>query len=294
MALLGVGLDHGAGRVGVVGVADVDGNARRLHREDGGFVQHGRAHVRKFAQLGVGDHVDGRGVVHDARVAAEQAGHVRPVLVEVGCGRTRHDCAGNVRAAAAEGVHPAVRQSAVESGEHRAGRVLKNEGQLLLGGLRVEAAVLAEEDVVLGVDQRPIQVCSHHHGAEVLAPAPGVVPVGLAPQLVLDVVELGGQIESQPQLAHDPAVALPHQAEAVGEVQILMRRVAAAVQEVGDLDVIPVALARRRHHHVAARRIAANDVRALPELRRIRQRAAAEFYRLEHPCVLRQISDFMS
>ena len=293
-ALLGVGLDHGSGRCRVVGVADVHRNARRLHREDGGFVQHGRAHVGQLPQLRVGDHVDGRRVVHDARVAAEQAGHVRPVLVEVGCGRARNDCAGDVRAAAAEGAHLAVRHAAVEAREHCAGNPLQNEGQFLLRGLGVKAAILTEEDVVLGIDQRPIQIGRHHHGDEVLAPTSGVVPIDLAAQLRLDVVQLRIQIQIQPQLAHDLAVALPHQAEAVGEIQIVLRRVAAAVQKVGDLDVVPIALARCGHHHIAPRRIAVDDRRTLAELRRIRQRAAAEFYRLEHPCVLRQIIDFMS
>lgn len=82
--------DERAGFVRPVRVADVQGNAFFLDRQNGFLVQHRSAHKRHFAQLGVGDAGNGPGILHNARIGHQYAGNVRPVFVYVrvhrGCG----------------------------------------------------------------------------------------------------------------------------------------------------------------------------------------------------------------
>ena len=97
--LIRPGHDHGAGILGAVGVADVDGDARLADGEHRVLVEDGRAHVAELPELGIGDVVDDLGGIHHPGVRGQHAGNVRPVLVEVSPHGLGDDGARDVRAA---------------------------------------------------------------------------------------------------------------------------------------------------------------------------------------------------
>ena len=110
------GDDTGEGAVWIVGVLDLDGNARLADRIDGLVVQNVGAHVGQFAELLVSQGLDVLGILDEPRVSHHEAVDVRPVLIELGShGPGRHG-AGNIAAAAGESLHFAARRAAVETG----------------------------------------------------------------------------------------------------------------------------------------------------------------------------------
>ncbi len=115
-----------AGIVGGVGVLDMDRDAGLADGEDGLVMQHGRAHVRQFALLPIGDFFDRAGIVNEARVGHQHAGHIRPVLVNRGMDGAGDDGPGHIRAAAREAFDLPLRVLPVKAG---------NDGDFVFGNV---------------------------------------------------------------------------------------------------------------------------------------------------------------
>ena len=60
--------DEGTGVVGGIGIADIKRDIGLTNRENAGFVQHLRTHIAQFAQLVIGNALDGTGIFHNAGV----------------------------------------------------------------------------------------------------------------------------------------------------------------------------------------------------------------------------------
>ena len=84
LALISRLANDGAGVLRRIGVLDDQRNSRLTHREHGLLVQDACAHVRKLAQLLVGNARNGLSLGHNARIGRIEARNVGPVLVQVG------------------------------------------------------------------------------------------------------------------------------------------------------------------------------------------------------------------
>ena len=136
--------NHGTAVLGAVRIPDVDRNALFPHRENRVLVHDTRAHVGELAELLVGDGLNDRGILDNVGICAEETGHIRPVLIEVGVNRARNDRARDIRAAAAEGRDAAVFLAPVKARDDRAVIVLQSLGDRTLGLLRIQRSVVVE------------------------------------------------------------------------------------------------------------------------------------------------------
>src|SRR5699024_7392924 len=75
--------DQRAAVLRAVRVADVDRDPRFAHREDGVFVKYACAHIGELAELLISDRLDGLRLLDDSRVSNQEAGYIRPVLIQV-------------------------------------------------------------------------------------------------------------------------------------------------------------------------------------------------------------------
>ena len=277
--------DDGARLVGVVGVEDGDGDVGLADREDGLLVQDARAHVGELVHLVERDAADGARARHDARVGREEAGHIGPVLVEVGVERTGHDGARNVAAAAAEEPHVALGGGAVEARQHEAALAHHEVVDAVAGTLHVECAVVVEAHVVGRVGKRKAQVLAHELGGEVLASAHDVLG-GVALDAGRELVELLCHGIGEAELGLDAHEALLDVLEKGRAVNVVGAVRVDEVEQVGDLVVLGVALAGGRDHHEATRVVGLDDALDLLELAGVGDARAAELGDLDHgsPC----------
>ena len=91
--------DHRAVVVGVESIANVNRRFRETKRESRFRMQNVRAHIGKFAQFCIRQHVDLFGIFDNVRIGGEKAVDVRPVFVYDCVGSARDDCARDIRAA---------------------------------------------------------------------------------------------------------------------------------------------------------------------------------------------------
>ncbi len=229
--------DQRAGIFRVVGVADVDGDVRALHRENGVFMQDGGAHVGKLAQFAVGDDVDRARVVDDLRVRGEHAGDIGPVLVNIGVDSAGDNGAGDVGSAAGEGLDLAVGGRAVEAGDDRAEGGGQDFAQAAVGLVGEEIARRVEMNVVRGVDEFIADEGGEDFGVQVFAAAGHVIPFRGALQVLADDLNFGFQIEVQFQVFDDVGETLLDLAEDGFEVFAVRGGVIAGVEHVGDFGV---------------------------------------------------------
>ena len=275
-----MGYDHGALVLGAVGVADVDGNAGGADGEHGVLVENGSTHVGQLAELAVGDLLDDAGVVDDAGVGHHEAGHVSPVLIEIGLGGLCYDGAGDIGSTAGEGLDGAVGGAAVEAGDDGVLVLLQLSRKLGVGLFLIQRAVVLEEDDVLGIDEVKTQIFRQNQGVEVLTAGGGITAACGVKHGVLDVVQLTGDVEIQAQVGNDAYVTGTdlvvagfdglHGGAGLDEV-------VAAVEQVGDLGIALVPLTGGGGNDVAAVGIGLDDGGYLTEMLGIGQRAAAEF-----------------
>ena len=272
--------DHGAGVVGLVGVADIQGDVLLPHRRDGALVEHLRADVAQLPQLGVGDALDGAGIGDDLGVRHQEAGHVRPVLVHVGVQRGRRQRAGDVAAAAGEGVDGAVGQHAVEAGDHHTPP--GGAAQRLIACLLVHSAVHAEAEPQAAVQKVEAQIVRHNAGGEVFAPAHQLVSGNALVHPPAQGVEFLLQRRGQPQLIPYLQVAAANHVKDPVAADAVLQMCVAQVQQVGDLVILLKTLAGGTDHHHAAAGVALHDGAHLLQLVGVRHGGAAEFQHFQH------------
>ena len=271
-------LNHGAGGLRVVGVADVDGDVLFPHRENGILVKHLRAGIAQLPKLVVGDFRDSLRIVHDPGVGHEDAGHVRPVLVHVRVQRRRRQRAGDIAAAPGEGMDGAVGHGAVESGDHRAVAKQHLIAQRLVGHLPVHGAVHVEHYPVCRVHELEAEVGRHQFGGEILAPADQLL-LGhvLRVDALFQSLQLRLQRQVKPQLIPDVQIAGRDHVKNAAAVHAVLDMGIAQIEKVGQLMVIAEPLARGGDHHDPALRVGQKDIPYLAVLAGIRHGAAAEF-----------------
>ena len=271
-------LDHGAGGVRVVGVADVDGDVLLPHRENGILVKHLGAGVAQLPKLVVGDLGDGLGIVHDPGVGHENAGHVRPVFVHIRVQRRRGQCAGDVAAAPGEGMDGTVGHGAVEAGDHRAVAQQNLVAQCLVGRFPIYGAVHVEHHPVSRVHELEAKISRHQLGGEILAPADQLL-LGhvLRVDALFQSVQLRLQCQIKPQLIPDIQVTGGDHVKNAAAIHAVLDVGIAQIEKVGQLMVIAEPFACGGDHHDPSLRVGQKDIPYLAVLAGIRHGAAAEF-----------------
>ena len=190
-------LDHGAGILRGVGIADVQRDVLLPHGEDGALVKHLGPGIAQLPELVVGDLGDGLGIVYDPGVRHQDTGDVGPVFIDVGIQGRSGQGAGDIAAASRKGLDLAIGQLTVESGDHHTNAV-HLIAQSLVAGLLVHGAVEAELDPVCRIHEFEAQIVCHKPGGEVFAPAGQLVlGYGLIVQLGLQVRKLRLQIDGE-------------------------------------------------------------------------------------------------
>ena len=110
------------------------------------------------------------------RVGAHQAVHVRPVFVETRAEGGGDPRAGNVRAAAGEGLNFAVGAASVKAGNHRAGIAPRHFLNGDAGFRRVHATARVEVNQLRRVHEGQAGAAGEEHGAQALALGRGAIP----------------------------------------------------------------------------------------------------------------------
>ena len=148
--------------------------------------------------------------------------------------------------------------------------------------LRVKNAFARKEDALCRVDHRHAQIGGHDHGAQILAAAGGIIPVGSALQTLFNGGKFRAQIQIDVQFAQNSVVAIADLHKNFRKILTASGRVAAAVQHIRNLGIRVVSLSGRGNYDIAPAFIGADNLRYLSELLCIGQRAAAELHGFDH------------
>ena len=152
---------------------------------------------------------------------------------------------------------------------------------LSLGLFLIVHTVLAEEDHRLGVDKVKAEVLGQDQRVEVFAAAGGKITSGVMRDRVADVIQLARNVKLQTELADDVVIALGDLCVVGSNVLVIADHIVAVIQHIRDLNVVTVALSRRRCNHKPTVRIALDDLGNLAELLSVRQRGASKFNNLD-------------
>ena len=239
-------------------------------------MEHLCADIAELAELGVGDALDGLGVLDDLGVRHQEAGHIRPVLVHVGVQRRRGQCAGNVAAAAGKRVDAAVGHGPVESrNDHPPAR--RGTAQVLIAGLLVYRAVQLELQPQGAVQKIKAQIVRHQLRREVLAAGYQLIGADALVHLLPQGGKLRLQRGLQPQRVADGHIAgADHVIDTVAADAVLQMCVA-QIQQVRDLVIVLIALACGAHDDDAAALVRGDDGADLFKLCGVRHGRSAEF-----------------
>ena len=262
------------------GVADADGNARAAHGEDRFAVQDVRAHVGKFPQFLIGHFADALGRRDDARIAGEKAADVRPVFVQGGAHRPRHDRAGNIASAPGKGLYLSVRARPVKAGNDRV-RVPAERRRGLYVRLVVQRALRRKKDDVLRVHERPAEQGGHDARGEIFPAGSAVIPARPRADLLFDAVEFPAHADVLADLLFDPLEPGADAGKDLAEILSRRGEIVTAIEEIGDLHVPAEPLSGGGNDDVAALRIGADDIRRAAHDIAVRHGRAAEFAYLD-------------
>ena len=267
--------------IGLVGVADVQRNVLLAHREDGALMQHLRADIAQLAKLGIGDALNGLGIGHDFGIGHQETGHIRPVFVHIGVQRGGGQRAGNIAAAAGEGLDGAVGHGAVEAGnDHLASLCRVPQG--LIGGLLIHAAVQLEFQPQLAVQKGKAQIGGHQLGGKILAAGYQFVLGNALVHLPAQCGKLALQIHIQMQLITDGGIAIhDHLIDAVTANAVFQMRMT-QIQKVGQLMIVLKSFSRGGHNHHPAALVRLHNGLHLGELRGVSHAGSAEFQHFQH------------
>ena len=153
LALVGRLANDGTGVLRRVGVLDDQRNTGLAYGEHGLLVQDARTHVRKLAQLLVGNAGNGLGLGHNARIGRIEARDVGPVLVQIGAQALGQNGTGNVAAATVKQLNLALAGRAVEAGHDKAALLAVLLHQLG-GAVHAERTVMMERHDRRGIQER--------------------------------------------------------------------------------------------------------------------------------------------
>ena len=153
LALVSRLANDGAGVLRRIGVLDDQRNTRLAHGEHGLLVQDACAHVRKLAQLLVGNARNGLSLGNNTRIGRIEARDVGPVLVQVGAQALGQDRARDIAAATVEQLDLALSRRAVETGHNKAALLAVLLHQLG-GAIHAERTVVMERHNRRGVQER--------------------------------------------------------------------------------------------------------------------------------------------
>ena len=128
------------------------------------------AHVRKLAQLLVGNARNGLSLGNNTRIGRIEARNVGPVLVQVGTKALGQNRAGNIAAATVEQLDLPLTRRAVETGHNKAALLAVLLHQLG-GAVHAERTVMMERHDRRGIQERQAQVLGHQASGKVLAAA---------------------------------------------------------------------------------------------------------------------------
>ena len=153
LALISRLANDGAGVLRRIGVLDDQRNTRLAHGEHGLLVQDACAHVRKLAQLLIGNARNGLSLGNDTRIGRIEARDVGPVLVQIGAQALSQDRARNIAATTVEQLDLALTRRAVETGHNKAALLTILLHQLG-GAIHAERTVVMERHNRRGVQER--------------------------------------------------------------------------------------------------------------------------------------------
>ena len=153
LALISRLANDGTGVLRRIGVLDDQRNTRLAHGEHGLLVQDACTHVRKFAQLLVGNARNGLSLGHNARIGRIEARDVGPVLVQVGAQALGQDRARDIATASIEQLDLALARRAVEA-RHNEAALLAILLHQLGGAIHAERTVVMERHNRRGVQER--------------------------------------------------------------------------------------------------------------------------------------------
>ena len=282
LALVSRLANDGAGVLRRIGVLDDQRNTGLAHGEHGLLVQDARTHVRKLAQLLVGNAGDGLSLGNNTRIGRIEARDVGPVLVQVGTQALGQDRAGDIAATTVEQLDLALTRRAVETGHNKAALLTVLLHQLG-GAIHAERTVVMERNNRRGIQERQAQVLGHQASGEVLAAAHKLLggvaaragALGKGRELLADGI---GEL----QLVSDIKIALANVLEQLLTRHVILNVRVNQVEQVGHLGVALKAAAAGGNHHKTAGRVGIDDGLDLFEVFGVGDRRAAKLGNLNH------------
>ena len=264
-------------------ILDLDRDIPFTHGEDRFRVQNVRPHIGQFAQFFERDDLDLFGALHDARIAGEEAAHVRPVLIQVGIHRARHDRAADVAPAARKRFDLPVRARTVKTGDH--GMFCRRKARLdeRVRSLFVEGALFIEKDDVFRVHKFPAEQNRDDARVQVFPARRRKIRAAARRDVRLRPVQNRRDVEIQPEFGDDGKKSLPDLRERFPAAVFAAALFETFVQKVCDLDVVRIALAGCGHNGELSRRVGKDDLRRPPDIVTVREGSPPEFaYRHIH------------
>ena len=173
-------------------------------------------------------------------------------------------------------MHFPVFLGAVEAGNHGGFAVRQQGGELFLGFLVIQLAVIVEDDAVGGVQETPAQIICHQQRAQVFPAAGAPVRVFAGGDSVFDFLQPGFDIHLQVEAAGDIQITVADFGKFVLEGFAFAGQGMALIQEIGDFFVIGEALARGTGDQIAPGGLKLQDTADFAELFIGGQRTASE------------------
>ncbi len=239
-------------------------------------MQHAGAHVGQLADFGVGDFRHRPRLVHDARVRHQQARDIGPVFVEHRARRARGDRTAHIRAAAGERAHPPLRIASIEAG-HDVQPVGGGQARAeQVPGLRIDHTIRFDHHALGRLDKLRAEPGRKQQRTAILATRRRVIGTHPTCQLRAKRLEARLDTRSDTKLAFDAAKTRDDLREGRGEIGTDARRMMAEVQQIGDLGIPGIALARSGRHDDPTPLIGLDDRSHLVELFGAGQARAAE------------------
>ena len=240
------------------------------------------AHVRKLAQLLVGNARNGLSLRNNTRIGRIEARNVGPVLVQIGAKALGQNRARNIATASIEQLDLALTRRAVETGHNKA-TLLAVLLHQLGGAVHAERTIVMERHNRRGVQERQAQVLGHQASGEVLAAAHKLLggvaaragALGKGCELLADGI---GEL----QLVSDIKIALTDVLEQLLARHVILNVRVNQVEQVGHLGVALKAATAGGNHHKTAGRVGIDDGLDLLEVFGVGDRRAAKLGNFYH------------